>query len=97
MADVHEDYITNCTQNTNGELAEVKLKCKKLQDEVNKKSKIIATMERKNHDAEGKRTEKVGKTSPRISKGTQLSNISQRERNIERRNFKEGKRIGTSK
>ena len=43
VGDVHEDYIANCTQNTNEEIAEVKLKCKKLQDEVIEKSRIIAT------------------------------------------------------
>ena len=63
VGDVHEDYLFNCTQNSNRELAEVKLKCKKLQGEVIEKSMIIAAMERKNHDAEGKRTEKVSKVS----------------------------------
>ena len=48
VGDVHEVYEVYSTQNTNEELAEVKLKCKKLQDEVIEKSRIVATMERKN-------------------------------------------------
>ena len=50
-------------------------------------------MEKKNHDAEGKRTEKVGKASQQISKSTQISNISQSERNIEEEILKREKEL----
>ena len=83
----------NCTQNTNIELTEVKLKCKKLQDEVIEKSKIIASMERENQEAEGKRMEEVSKASPLMSKSTQVSNISHREINIEENFYRKGKEL----
>ena len=93
VGDVHENYLVNCTQNTNIELTEVKLKCKKLQDEVIEKSKIIASMERENQEAEGKRTEEVSKASPLMSKSTQVSNISHREINIEEDFYRKGKEL----